>query len=122
MDRGCLECIFVRDGLVTECAHSNVFFVIGGVLYTHPESNNILSGITRKNVLRLAIQQGIPVRESPLPEIRLNDISEAFITNTSFEIAPVIQIDDKQVADGIPGPVARLLREKFNEEIIKREG
>jgi D-alanine transaminase len=118
VERGCLECIFVRDGLVTECAHSNVFFVAGDVLYTHPESNNILSGITRKNVLRLAHQSGIPIRESPLAENRLSDITEAFITNTSFEVAPVIQIDNKPVGNGIPGPVTTLLREKFHADLI----
>lgn len=118
MEHGCLECIFVRDGLVTECAHSNVFFVAGDVLYTHPESNNILSGITRKNVLRLARQSGIPVRESPLAESSLSDITEAFITNTSFEVAPVIQIDNMPVGNGVPGPVTILLREKFQADLL----
>lgn len=122
VERGCLECIFIRDGLVTECAHSNVFFIAGDVLYTHPESNNILSGITRKNVLRLARQSGIPVRESPVAESRLGDISEAFITNTSFEVAPVIQIDNRTVGNGVPGPVTILLREKFRDDLIAMQG
>lgn len=117
VENGCMECIFVRDGIVTECAHSNVFFVSGNVLYTHPESNHILSGITRKNVLRIARQSGIPVSEIPLPESSLNKISEAFITNTSFEVAPVITIGDKVVGKGIPGPVTTLLRSKFHEEL-----
>jgi D-alanine transaminase len=122
MDAGCHECIFVRDGFITECAHSNVFFVINGVLHTHPESENILSGITRKNVLRLARDGGIPVSQTAVPETRLKEISEAFITNTSFEIAPVISIDKKKVGIGTPGPVTKLLREKFDAEIRALKG
>ncbi len=51
---GLKECIFVRNGLITEGSHSNIFFVIDGTLFTHPESNYILSGVTRKNALRIA--------------------------------------------------------------------
>lgn len=122
VENGCFEVIFVRNGIMTECAHSNVFFVKGDVIYTHPESTNILSGITRKNVLRLAHQTGIPVIETPMPESRLNEISEAFITNTSFEIAPVIQIGDIVVGTGKPGPVTNLLREKFYKDLATMRG
>lgn len=121
-EAGSHECIFSRDGMITECAHSNVFFVMGGTLITHPASELVLSGITRKNILRLAREAGIPVRETGLPEGRLGEISEAFITNTSFEIAPVISIDQKPVGDGKPGPVTRLLREKFDNEISSLKG
>jgi D-alanine transaminase len=110
---GSLECIFTRDNVITECAHSNVFFIIDDVLCTHPESEKVLAGITRKNVLRLAHEAGITVSETALPVNRLDDISEAFVTNTSFEIAPVISIDNKPVGKGIPGPVTKLLRDKF---------
>jgi Branched-chain amino acid aminotransferase/4-amino-4-deoxychorismate lyase len=111
------ECIFVRDGMITECAHSNVFFVLDGGLYTHPESENILSGITRKNILRIARESGIKVIEIPVPENKLNEISEAFITNTSFEIAPVISINNIVIGDGRPGPLTLSIRGKFDEEI-----
>jgi D-alanine transaminase len=116
-DSGAHECIFVKDGDITECAHSNVFFVIDGILVTHPESEKILSGITRKNILRLAREAGIDVSETPLPANSIGAVTEAFITNTSFEIAPVISIDRKPVGKGVPGPVTRLLREKFDAEI-----
>lgn len=110
------ECIFVKDGNITECAHSNVFFVIDGTLVTHHECEKILSGISRKNVLRLARENGIPVKEEPLPLSGLGEVSEAFVTNTSFEIGPVIMIDGKPVGNGSPGPVTRFLREKFDAE------
>jgi D-alanine transaminase len=113
-DSDAMECIFEKDGLITECAHSNVFFVIDGNLFTHPESNIILSGITRKNVIRIAREAGIPVFEIAVSSGRLNEVSEAFITNTSFEIAPVTSINGVKIGTGRPGPVAKLLREKFD--------
>jgi D-alanine transaminase len=121
-DQNCHECIFVRDGMITECAHSNVFFVIDGTIYTHPESENILSGITRRNIVRIARESGIRVTEMPVPEMKLNEISEAFITNTSFEIAPLISINKVAVGDGHPGPLTRSIREKFDEEIRSMRG
>lgn len=121
-DSGSFECIFVRDGMITECAHSNVFFVLDGILRTHPISEKVLAGITRKNILRLAIESGLTINEKSLPASSLGDISEAFVTNTSFEIAPVISIDDKIVGKGKPGPVTRLLREKFDAEILALKG
>jgi D-alanine transaminase len=121
-DSGALECIFVREGNITECAHSNVFFVIDGKLVTHPECDKVLAGITRKNILRLAHEAGIPVTETPLPVTRLPEVSEVFVTNTSFEIVPVISIDGKPVGKGIQGPVSGLLREKFDSEIRSLKG
>lgn len=122
VENGCLESVFVRDGFITECAHSNVFVIVGDVVYTHPESDNILSGITRKNVIRLARQSDIKIIETPFPESRLDEISEAFITNTSFEVAPVIQMGDRSVGNGIPGPITTLLRNKFHEELAAMKG
>jgi D-alanine transaminase len=121
-DSGSFECIFVRDGMITECAHSNVFFVLDGILRTHPLSEKVLAGITRKNILRLARESGITISETALPASSIGDISEAFVTNTSFEIAPVISIDGKIVGKGKPGPVTRLLREKFDAGILALKG
>jgi D-alanine transaminase len=114
---GLKECVFVRNGIITEASHSNVFFVIDGTLFTHPESNFILSGVTRKNVLHMAQEAGIKIREEALPENRLRFTQEAFITNTSAEVTPVIDIGGNLIGNGEPGPVTKLLMEKFNQGI-----
>jgi D-alanine transaminase len=111
---GLKECIFVRNGMITEASHSNVFFVIDGTLFTHPESNFVLSGVTRKNVLRIAQDAGIKIREEALQENRLRFTQEAFITNTSAEITPVVDIGGNLIGSGAPGSVTKLLMEKFN--------
>jgi D-alanine transaminase len=121
-EQGCHECIFVRDGLITEGSHSNIFFVMNDFLYTHPESDYILSGITRKNVLRIARENNIPVQEEAVAEKMIKYIHEAFITNTSAEITPVNALGKFTVGNGQPGPITKLLQEKFNEKILHMKG
>jgi D-alanine transaminase len=121
-ENGLKECIFVRNGLITEGSHSNIFFVVDGTLFTHPESNNVLSGITRKNVLRIAQESGIKIREEAIQENRIRFIQEAFITNTSAEVTPVIELGGNTLGDGVPGPVTRLIRNKFDSEITTLKG
>lgn len=113
-ENGMKECIFVRNGIITEGSHSNIFFVIDGTLFTHPESNYVLSGVTRKNVIRIAQEAGIKIREEGVLENRIRFIQEAFITNTSAEVTPVIDLGGNTLGDGLPGPVTRLISEKFN--------
>jgi D-alanine transaminase len=121
-ENGMKESIFVRNGLITEGSHSNIFFVIDGTLFTHPESNQVLSGITRKNVLRIAQELGIKIREEAVQENRIRFIREAFITNTSAEVTPVIDLGGNTLGDGLPGPMTRLIREKFDAEIKAIKG
>jgi D-alanine transaminase len=116
------ECIFVRNGLITEGSHSNIFFVIDGTLFTHPESNHVLSGVTRKNILRIAQDSGIRIREEAVEEKRIRFISEAFITNTSAQVTPVTDLGGNTLGNGGPGPVTRLIRDKFDEEIKALKG
>ena len=116
------ECIFVRNGLFTEGSRSNIFFVIDGTLFTHPESNYILSGVTRKNVLRIAQEAGIKIREEAVQENRISLIQEAFITNTSAEVTPVTELGGNLLGDGIPGKITMLIQEKFDAEITAFNG
>jgi D-alanine transaminase len=121
-ENGSRECIFVRNGLITEGSHSNIFFIIDKTLFTHPESNNVLSGVTRKNVLRIAQDLGINIREEAVLENRIRFIQEAFITNTSAEVTPVIEIGGNSIGEGVPGKITRLIREKFDAEIKALKG
>lgn len=113
-EKGMNECIFVRNGVITEGSHSNIFFVIDGTLFTHPESNHILSGVTRKNILRIAKDAGVKIKEEAVHENKLRSCQEAFITNTSAEITPVIDMGGIIIGDGIPGDVSSMLRKKFD--------
>jgi D-alanine transaminase len=116
-ENGMKECIFVRNGFITEGSHSNIFFVIDGTLFTHPESNHVLSGITRKNVLRIAQDAGIRIREEAVLENRIRFIQEAFITNTSAEVTPVTVLGGNTIGTGLPGPVTKAILDRFNSEL-----
>jgi D-alanine transaminase len=121
-NRGMMEYIFVRDGVITEGSRSNIFFVADGILRTYPESQYILSGITRKNAIRLAKESGIKVIEEPIAEKDLGNISEAFITNSSAEVTPVTAFGTLNIGDGTPGPITKQIHKKFRDEITALEG
>jgi D-alanine transaminase len=116
-EAGLQEAIFHRDGTVTECTSSNLMIVKDGVLCTHPADHLILHGITRSVVLRLAGSCGVPVREVPFTLEELAAADEVFITGTTVEITPVVAVDGRAVAGGLPGPVTRKLQEAFEAAI-----
>jgi len=82
----------------------------------------VLSGVTRKNILRIAQKSGINIREEAVQENRIRFIKEAFITNTSAEVTPVTELGGNTLGDGIPGPVTRLIRDKYDAEIKALKG
>lgn len=110
---GAAEAIFIRDGHVTDCTASNPFFVVRGQLRTPPESNYILSGITREAVLDLCREQGVPCAEVGVLDTDLPGVDEAFLTGTSDEITPVVKIDGHVIGDGKPGPITQRLAAAF---------
>jgi D-alanine transaminase len=112
-EQGAEEAVFVRDGLLTEGAHTNVCAVLDGVLFTHPATHRILAGITRGLVLKLCAELGIPYREEAVGADALTAASEAMILGTTTEIMPVIEVDGRPVGDGRPGPVTRRLQGAF---------
>jgi D-alanine transaminase len=113
LDAGCDEVILHRDGIVTECSASNVMIVKDGAVKTHPADHLILNGVTRQVVLRLADRLGIPAAESPFRTEELRAADEAFLTSTTMEITPIVEIDGHAVGSGSPGPVTRRLQEAF---------
>jgi D-alanine transaminase len=117
-DNGFAEVCFIRNGFVTEGAHSNIFFVRGDTVFTHPESNSILSGITRKNVISIAAENGIKLVEEAVAGDMIPYVNEAFITNTSGEVIPVIRIGDQTIGNGTPGDITKKLQRLFREKVM----
>ena len=113
------ECIFERNGKITEASHSNCFFVRGNTLYTHPQSNLILPGITRGIILDLAPGLGIRCLEKEVEAADLGACEEAFLASTSAEVMPVVRINDHPVGEGRPGKMTRQLQQAFTE-LIRR--
>ncbi|MGQ0641036.1 MAG: aminotransferase class IV [Gemmatimonadaceae bacterium] len=111
VDNSATEAIFIRDGAVTEGSHTNVFGVLDGELRTYPESNYILSGITREVTLELAAELGISVRLMPIFTHELPRLEELFITGTTSDVMPIVALNGLPVGDGHPGRITMQLYE-----------
>ena len=116
-EKGADEALFVRDGHITEGTHTNFCAIFKNRLVTHPLSNFILDGITRRVVLDLCREMSIPVEESPMREDELKDASELMILGTTFEVMPVVQVNGRRFGNGIPGPVTKLLHDTFRRKV-----
>ncbi len=116
---GCDDAWLVEDGFVTEGTSNNAYIVRDGRIVTRDLSTDILHGITRAAVLRLAREAQIEVEERPFTIEEAQAADEAFITSASTFVMPVVEIDGATVGDGRPGPVARRLREIYLEESRK---
>ena len=106
-EAGCYESVFVRDGFVTECAHSNVHILKDGAFITHPADNLILPGIARKHLIMACERLGVPVEERPFTKVELMAADEVIVSSSSTPGVAVHAIDGKPV-----GGKARDLFEK----------
>ncbi|MCK5498356.1 MAG: D-amino acid aminotransferase [Gammaproteobacteria bacterium] len=102
---GATEALLIRDGNVTEGAASNVFIVKNGVVKTPVKDGSLLAGITRDLVVELLSESGIPCEEVVIKETELKQADEIWITSSTWEIVPVIELDGKPVGKGSPGEV-----------------
>ena len=109
----------VEDGFVTEGTSNNAYIVKGNRIITRQLSSDILHGITRAAVLRLAREAQMEVEERPFTIEEAQAADEAFITSASAFVMPVVEIDGAQIGDGAPGPVSKRLREIYLEESRK---
>jgi D-alanine transaminase len=116
-EAGAFEALFVRDGIVLEGSHSNLFAVLDGTLITYPSSNYILTGITRNLVLELAAELNIETAQAPLPWERLFDTGELFLSGTTTEIMPVTRVDGRAIGNGRRGGVTERLQRAFQERV-----
>lgn len=117
-ERGAQEAIFVAsDGSIVEGATSNVFCVANGVVTTPPEDAGLLPGITREVVIELGRKEGLDVREASLPLDALLGADEAFLTGSVKEVMPVVAIDTRRLGAGRPGPITRLLQQRYREAV-----
>jgi len=113
IDNGCAEALLVKDGYVVEGAASNVFAVIDDVLITPAKSNSILPGITRDVILDIARKNDIPCREDNISFAAIQTASEIWVTSSTREIIPVVELDSKLVGDGKPGSVWHIVNHLF---------
>jgi D-alanine transaminase len=113
VDAGAEDALLVKEGIALEGAHTNVFAVFGGVVTTHPATQQILHGVSRAYVIELARDLGFGVEERPVPLEEMRGADEIFFTGTTTEVRPTVQLDGRPIGDGKVGPVAKALYEAF---------
>ncbi|MCK5478064.1 MAG: D-amino acid aminotransferase [Methylococcales bacterium] len=115
IEKGCAEAILVKNGYVTEGAASNLFAVIDGILITPENTAEILPGITRQVILELAQNNDIQLSEEIISVQTLQKATEIWLTSSTREIIPVVELDSEQVGNGKPGPVWQKINQLFQE-------
>jgi len=113
-EAGVAEAWMVEDGAVTEGSSSTAFIVSRErVLITRPLSTALLPGITRASVLRLAQESDLRIEERLITVAEAYEAQEAFYTSASAFVMPVVEIDNRTIGEGRPGPLTRRLRELY---------
>jgi branched-chain amino acid aminotransferase len=108
---GAYEALLVRNGFILEGMTSNFFYVKNEKLGT--ARRDILLGVTRSTVLRVARARGVEIVYRPLKQEQIPSLSEAFLTSSSRGIVPIVRIDDVTVGEGRPGAISTMLRDQY---------
>lgn len=100
------------DGFVAEGAGENIFLVRDGRLI-EPELASALDGVTRRSIITLAREEGIAIEARRVTRDEVYIADEAFFTGTAAEVTPIIEVDRRRIGNGQPGPLTRLLQQRF---------
>ncbi len=115
-NKGADEAILMNTrGHIAEAATSNIFLVKGNKVSTPSVASGILPGVTRRCVIGLAYALGLSVREGVVTYKELMGSDEVFLTNSLFEIIPVVKIDGRKIGGSKPGRLTSILAEGYKE-------
>jgi branched-chain amino acid aminotransferase len=118
-DGGFAEAIMLSsDGHVSEGSGENIFIVRSGRLFTPPQCDNILEGITRETLIDLAKNElGIEVIERSIDRTELYVAEEVFLCGTGAQVSPVVEIDRRAVGSGAVGPITKKLQKLYFDAV-----
>jgi branched-chain amino acid aminotransferase len=102
-----------ENGSVAEASTCNLAIVRDGILITPPVSDNILEGITRRSMLHLATELGIPVIERSVDRTELYIADEVLLFGTAVEVSWAESVDKRTISHGQAGPVFQQLSSAF---------
>ena len=105
------------EGYVAEGAAENIFIVKYGHLITPGASADILMGVTRDSLIKIAESLGLIVEEREVHKEELYSADEVFFCGTAAEVTPVVNIDGISIGNGKPGPITKLLSQKYTEAV-----
>lgn len=117
VSKDCYEAIQHRGEVITEGSSSNIYGIKDGVLYTHPVSNLILNGITRKVILDCCEEIGLPVVEEAFTKSQALEMDEIIMSSTNAEVMPIVSVDEKPIGNGTRGEWTQKLQQAFEQKI-----
>ncbi|WP_240335355.1 D-amino-acid transaminase [Paraliobacillus sediminis] len=115
-ENGCFEAILHRDRIVTECSSSNVYLVKNNVIYTHPETHHILHGCVRDRIKTLIDALDMELNETAFATDNIPYADEVFITSSTAEVMPIVEVDQIEIGNGQPGLLTQALQEAYQLE------
>lgn len=104
-----------EQGHITESTVSNMFIVRGGNLITPSGSADLLEGITRDSIFKLAVERGVDCQERVIDRSELYIADEIFLCGSSMNIVPVISIDHRDIGDGKPGKITKQFMKLYED-------
>lgn len=121
LDSGYDDCVFLdAQGHVCELSAANIFIIRDGILITPGTTSDLLEGINRRTILEVARELGITTQEREIDLTELYVADEAFACGTSAFVAPIKEVDARQVGNGLIGPITQRLRTK-HEQLLAGE-
>ena len=113
--------ILNHDGHVCEGSGENIFLVSDGRLVTSSLEDNVLPGITRDTVIQLAQSElGLELVERSIDRSELYLADEVFLTGTAAHLTPVVELDNRPIADGKAGPISSQLQKMYFDIVVGR--
>ena len=108
------DCLLLtEDGHIAEGSAANFFMLQGRTLLTPPVTDDILVGITRAAVMRLALDFDLDVVERSIDRTEAYQADEAFFCGTGVQIAPIVEVDGRPVGTGKPGSITLSLQDAY---------
>jgi len=117
------DAILIRNGLVTEGTASNVFLVKDDVLITPPTGKQLLPGITRDLVIEIAENNAIVVEQRDIQQAELFSADEIWMTSSTREIAPVINLNGEAVGSAVAGVMWKRVMDLYQQykELLRQQ-
>jgi branched-chain amino acid aminotransferase len=112
--------VLTADGHVNESSAANIFVIRDGVALTPPVSDDLLEGVTRRGLIEMMANEGIPTQERSIDRSELYVADEIFVCGTGVQVSPVVEVDHRPVGSGEIGPIGRLIRDRYFDAVRGR--
>ncbi len=112
--------VLTAGGHVNEASAANLFVVRDGVAMTPPVSDDLLEGVTRKAIMEILGNEGIPVETRSIDRSEMYIADEALLCGTGVQVSPVIEVDHRAVGSGAIGPITQIIKDRYFDAVRGR--